>query len=126
MRAGALMVAGAFASALTMAATGIAAAEPATDITVDGTYLVNVDIEPGTYIADGTPDPGAGACFWRRLWKIQQPGDYPDPNYYIIASDFTRTKPITVEIKATDVGFSTESCGAWHLQPARPSTGSFG
>ena len=126
MRAGALVAAGAFASALTMAASGIAAAEPATDITADGTYLVNVDIKPGTYIGDGTPDPGAGTCFWQRLWKIQQADDYPDPNYYIIASDFTRTKPITVEIKATDVGFSTENCGAWHLQPAQPSTGSFG
>ncbi|MVU81523.1 hypothetical protein GPX89_30320 [Nocardia sp. ET3-3] len=126
MRAGALVAAGAFASALTMAASGIAAAEPATDITVDGTYVVNVDIKPGIYIGDGSPDPANGGCFWRRLWKIQTAQDYPDPNYYIIASDFVRTKPVTVEIKATDVGFSTVNCGAWHLTPAQPNTGSAG
>ncbi|MFE3192716.1 hypothetical protein ACFXHA_27155 [Nocardia sp. NPDC059240] len=126
MRAGAFLAAGTFASVMTIAASGIAAAEPATDITVDGTYLVNVDIKPGTYIGDGTPDPAAGGCFWRRLWKIQTPQDYPDPNYYIIASDFVRSKPVVVEIKATDVGFSTVNCGAWHLQPAQPNTGSAG
>ncbi|MFE5284617.1 hypothetical protein ACFRAQ_06550 [Nocardia sp. NPDC056611] len=126
MRAGALVATGAFASALTMAASGIAAAEPATDITVDGTYLVNVDIKPGTYIGDGTMDPAPAGCFWRRLWKVQTPEDYADPNFYIIASDFTRLRSITVEIKATDVAFSTQNCGAWHLTPARPNTGSFG
>ncbi|MFD7844379.1 hypothetical protein ACFV4K_15750 [Nocardia sp. NPDC059764] len=126
MRAGALAATGAFASALTMAASGIAAAEPATDITVDGTYLVNVDIKPGIYIGDGTMDPAPAGCFWRRLWKVQTPEDYPDPNYYIIASDFTRLRSITVEIKATDVAFSTQNCGAWHPAPARPNTGSFG
>ncbi|UFS99856.1 hypothetical protein [Nocardia huaxiensis] len=111
------------ASALTLTATGLAAAEPASEITVDGLYLVNVDLKPGTYQADGTPNEGG--CWWKRLWKVQQPGDYPDPNYYLIASDFTRTHPVRVEIKSTDVAFSTENCGAWRMVPP-VSTGSFG
>lgn len=126
MRAGALVIAGAIASVLTLTTSGIAAAQPATNITADGTYLVNVDIQPGTYVGDGAPDPATGTCFWKRLWKVQTPTDYPDPNYYIIASDNTALKPITVEIKATDVAFSSQNCGAWHLVPPQPNTGSAG
>ncbi|MEV6769998.1 hypothetical protein AB0N05_15370 [Nocardia sp. NPDC051030] len=126
MRARALVIAGAAGSALVLMASGTAAATPATDITVDGIYLVNTDIQPGTYIGDGTPDPATGGCFWRRLWKVQTPEDYPDPNYYVTASDFTKLKPITVVIKSTDVAFKTENCGAWHLVPNAPSTGSAG
>ncbi|WP_405484404.1 hypothetical protein [Nocardia sp. NBC_00511] len=126
MRAGAFMITGAFASALVLATSGTAVAEPATTISVDGLYLVNVDIRPGTYIGDGTTDPAPAGCFWQRLWKVQTAADYPDPNYYIIASDFTRLRPLTVQIEATDVAFKTTNCGAWHLQPAAPSTGSAG
>lgn len=105
--------------------SGTAAADPAGEIPADGLYLVNIDIKPGTYISDGTPDNAVG-CFWRRLWKVQTDTDYNDPNYYIIASDFTRQHPLRVVIKATDVAFRTDSCGAWRLDPNPPSTGSFG
>ncbi|WP_245721831.1 hypothetical protein [Nocardia crassostreae] len=112
MRVRALGTAGAMAAALMLFTSGLAAAEPATEITVDGLYLVNVDLKPGTYLADGTPDPATGGCWWRRLWHAQTESDYNDPNYYIIASDFTRTKPVRVVIEAGDVAFSTQNCGA--------------
>ncbi|MFB7724750.1 hypothetical protein [Nocardia sp. NPDC056100] len=124
MRTGALMIAGALASALLTTTAAIAAADPATEIPGDGLYLVNVDIKPGTYVSDGTPDNATG-CFWRRLWHVQTPADYSDPNFYIIASDFTRQHPLRIVIKATDVAFSSESCGTWRLVPDVP-TGSFG
>ncbi|MEU0540189.1 hypothetical protein [Nocardia sp. NPDC005978] len=125
MRARVLMTAGAVASALTMTMSGTAAAQPATEIPADGLYLVNVDIQPGTYITEGTPDP-AVACFWKRLWKVQTETDYNDPNYYIIASDFTRVRNLRIVIKPSDVAFRTDSCGVWRLDPNPPSTGSFG
>ncbi|WP_309230763.1 hypothetical protein [Nocardia sp. SYP-A9097] len=124
MRAGALMIAGAFASALLTATAATAAADPATEIPGDGLYLVNVDIKPGAYVSDGTPDDATG-CFWRRLWHVQTATDYNDPNYYIIASDFTRLHPVRIVIKPTDVAFRADSCGAWRLVPDTP-TGSFG
>ncbi|WP_067721442.1 hypothetical protein [Nocardia yamanashiensis] len=124
MRSRAFAIAGACASALTLTLGATAAAEPATEITVDGLYLVNTDIRPGTYVADGTPDPAVG-CFWRRLWKVQTDTDYNDPNFYIIASDYTRTKPVRAVIKSSDVAFETQNCGAWRLVPDT-STGSFG
>ncbi len=125
MRARALVIAGAIGSALVLTTSGTAAADAATDIAGDGVYLVNTELRPGTYVADGAADP-AVACFWRRLWKVQTPSDYADPNYYVIASDFTRSRPIRVVIKATDVAFKTENCGGWHLVPDAPSTGSGG
>ncbi|MBL1074635.1 hypothetical protein JK358_09520 [Nocardia sp. 2] len=112
------------ASALTLTATGLAAADPAAEISGDGLYLVNIDIRPGTYESAGTPNEQG--CWWRRLWKVQTDTDIPkDPNYYIIASDYTRQHPTRVEIKSTDVAFSTENCGTWRMVPP-VSTGSFG
>lgn len=125
MRARTFAIAGAMTSALTLLASGFAAAEPVTEMPGDGLYLVGVDIQPGYYEASGVDDPGV-ACFWRRLWKVQTETDYNDPNFYITASDFTRTRPVRVEIKAKDVAFSSENCGSWRLATTRPPTGSFG
>ncbi|WP_306359725.1 hypothetical protein [Nocardia sp. CC227C] len=125
MRLRTLAIAGVMASALTPLTSGFAAAAPAAEIPGDGQYLVGVDIQPGYYEASGVEDP-AVACFWRRLWKVQTDTDYNDPNYYIIASDFTRVRPVRVEIKATDVAFRSDNCGSWRMVPTPPSTGSFG
>ncbi|MCM6776452.1 hypothetical protein NDR87_21140 [Nocardia sp. CDC159] len=124
MRARTLAIAGATAAAATMLGAGFAAADPAT-IPGDGLYRVGVDIQPGIYQAPGTNDPNHG-CFWRRLRHIQQPGDYADPNHYIIASDFTYSTPVRVLIKPTDVAFASTNCGAWIKVPPPPNTGSYG
>ncbi|WP_330178869.1 hypothetical protein OHB26_20360 [Nocardia sp. NBC_01503] len=124
MRAGALLIAGALTSALLTTTAGIATADPASEIPGDGLYLVNVDIKPGTYVSDGTTDEATG-CFWRRLWHVQTPTDYNDPNYYVIASDFTKVHPVRIVIKSTDVAFRADNCGAWRMVPDIP-TGSFG
>ncbi|MFC9894333.1 hypothetical protein ACFVMC_11620 [Nocardia sp. NPDC127579] len=121
MRVRAFVVAGALASALTMAISGVAAAQPADTMPEDGLYLVGVDIVPGTYEAPGTPDPAFG-CDYRRLWKVE--GDNTD-QLNIIGNDFTRVHPVRVLIKPTDVAFKTTNCGPWRLVPAI-STGSFG
>ncbi|MCU1642093.1 MAG: hypothetical protein JWN03_2368 [Nocardia sp.] len=122
MRARALVTAGAITSAVLMSMSGTAAATPADQIPGDGLYLVNVDIKPGNYVSDGTGN--ADACFWRRLWHVQTDTDYNDPNYYVIASDFTRQHPLHIVIKATDVAFRTDNCGAWRPDPNPLSTGS--
>ncbi|MFI9509772.1 hypothetical protein [Nocardia sp. NPDC052566] len=122
MRAGPLMVAGATAAAVTLLGAGVAAAEPATTMPDDGLYLVGVDIFPGIWEAPGPQDPAHG-CDWRRLWKVE--GDNTDMNY-IIGNNYTRLSPVRVEIKAKDVAFKTVNCGAWHLVPPPPRTGSFG
>lgn len=122
MRTRMLVTAGALLSAVTMLATGTAAAEPATTMPGDGLYLVGVDILPGTWEAPGTPDQQYG-CDWRRLWKLA--GDNSDPEF-IIANDFTRVTPVRAEIKATDVAFKTTNCGPWRMVPPRPPSGSFG
>ncbi|MFI6869065.1 hypothetical protein [Nocardia sp. NPDC050406] len=124
MRARTFAIAGAMASALTLLTSGFAAAQPAAEMPGDGLYLVGVDIQPGYYEASGAEDPNA-ACFWRRLWKVQTESDYNDPNFYIIASDFTRVRPVRAEIKASDVAFRSDNCGSWRMVP-KPSTGSFG
>ncbi|MEU7766954.1 hypothetical protein AB0B25_17730 [Nocardia sp. NPDC049190] len=122
MRASRLLIAGATASAVTVFGHWTAAAEPLTTMPGDGLYLVGVDIVPGVWEAAGTPDPAHG-CDWRRLWKVE--GDNTDMRN-IIANNFTRSSPVRVEIKPTDVAFKTENCGPWRLLPPPPRTGSFG
>ncbi|KZM70073.1 hypothetical protein [Nocardia terpenica] len=125
MHAGTFALAGALASAVTLLGSGIAAADPAPSIPADGVYRVGIDILPGIYQAPGSPDPNH-VCGWQRLWKIMGPGDDPDPNHYVIASDFTHVNPVRVLIRPSDVGFATANCGGWVLMPAPPSTGSYG
>ncbi|MFI7666715.1 hypothetical protein [Nocardia sp. NPDC049526] len=120
MRASTLVIAGAMASTVTLLGAGTAAAQPRNTITEDGVYLVGVDIFPGIWEGQGTPDPAVG-CDWRRLRKVE--GDNTD-QHYIINNDFTRNRPVRAEIAPTDVAFKTVNCGAWHMLP--PSTGSFG
>ncbi len=69
----------------------------------DGTHLVGVDIQPGTYRA-----PGGEYCTWERLSGLGGEMDN------IIAIDAFATKP-TVEVRATDKAFKSVNCGTWDL-----------
>lgn len=66
-----------------------------------GTYIVGVDIAPGTWSA-----AGGGSCYWERLSGFG--GQLAD----IIANDFGSTSPI-VSIAPTDKGFKSSNCGNW-------------
>jgi len=70
----------------------------------DGTYIVGVDIAPGTWRS-----PGGGLCYWERLGGFS--GEFGD----IIANGVPGGQAI-VTIASTDVGFSTSGCGEWNLQ----------
>lgn len=70
----------------------------------DGTYIVGVDIAPGTWRS-----PGGNLCYWERLSGFS--GEVGD----IIANGVPGGQAI-VTIASTDVGFSTSGCGEWNLQ----------
>ena len=66
----------------------------------DGTYQVGVHIRPGTYSADGT-----GTCYWARLSNFSHAG---------VGGIITNgNNPTTIEIAASDAGFTTFGCGTW-------------
>lgn len=67
----------------------------------DGTWIVGLDVEPGTWRA-----PGGESCYWERLAAFS--GRFSD----IIANDFGGLGPI-VTIDASDAGFASEDCGVW-------------
>jgi len=64
----------------------------------DGTWLVEAEIEPGTWAA-----AGGTTCYWERLSGF---GSEPDD---IVASGTTAT----VTIAAGDLGFRSARCGTW-------------
>lgn len=67
----------------------------------NGDKRVNVDIAAGTYFTYG-----GDACYWERLKSFD--GSFSS----IIANGFG-SGPWIVTIATTDVGFSTQDCGAW-------------
>ena len=67
----------------------------------DGTYIVGVDIQPGTY-----RNEGAGSCYWERLSGFG--GAIDD----IISNDNNDAIAI-VAIATSDAGFSASRCGTW-------------
>jgi hypothetical protein len=67
-----------------------------------GTYIVNVDIQPGAYSA-----PGGSRCSWARLSGFT--GDVPGD---IIANDLP-TGNTVVTIAPTDKGFQSSNCGTF-------------
>lgn len=67
-----------------------------------GTYIVNTDIEPGTYTA-----PGGDTCYWARLSGFE--GTIDD----IIANNFSSGGSVTVTIASTDKGFQSSGCGTF-------------
>jgi hypothetical protein len=68
----------------------------------DGMFRVGADIPAGTYRA---PNP-SGGCYWERLSGFS--GSFAE----VIANNFTPNTDI-VTISPTDIGFKSESCGAW-------------
>jgi hypothetical protein len=66
-----------------------------------GTYLVGVDIAPGTYAAKA-----GSSCYWERLRSFT--GDLNS----IIANANPRGRTI-VTISRSDKGFSSGGCGTW-------------
>ena len=76
--------------------------DPAVPFAGGGTYIVGVDIAPGTWRSSGT-----GSCYWERESGFS--GELAD----IIAND-NATGPTLVEIGAGDNGFkSSAGCGTW-------------
>ena len=75
-----------------------APASPATEFD-DGTYRVGLHIEPGTYRSGG-----GGTCYWARL------SDFSHELSGIIANG---NNPTTVDIAASDAGFTTFGCETW-------------
>jgi hypothetical protein len=69
----------------------------------DGTHVVGIDIEPGTYHSN---ESWAGGCYWERLSGFS--GDLDD----VIVNEFT-SLPRYVEIKASDMAFKSLDCGWW-------------
>lgn len=65
-----------------------------------GVWIVNTDIEPGTWTA-----PGGSSCYWERM------ANFADENS-ILANDFDTVNPV-VTISPTDAGFDTTNCGTW-------------
>lgn len=66
-----------------------------------GTFLVRVDIAPGTYRSRG-----GGGCYWARLRA------FTGALSAIIANDNASGSTI-VTIKRSDRGFKSSSCGTW-------------
>ena len=83
-------------------AAGAITSSPSAPFT-DGTYLVGIDIAPGTWRA-----PGGDGCYWQRL------SGFGGTLGEIIAND-NPSGSVIVTIAASDTGFSTSSCGAWSL-----------
>lgn len=70
------------------------------DIFQDGDQTVGEDIKPGTYKTGHVSD-----CYWERTTKDGQ----------TLANDFVKLAPggVTVTIRSTDGGFTSEGCGPW-------------
>jgi hypothetical protein len=67
----------------------------------DGSWLVGIEISPGTYQA-----PGGEGCYWERLKGFG--GTVDD----IIANHFGGGRQV-VTIGISDKGFKTSGCGRW-------------
>lgn len=71
----------------------------------DGTYVVGVDILPGTYRAQG-PSTEGGSCYWSRLSDTT--GDFDA----IIANGGSQG-PVTLTVKESDAAVQTSGCTGW-------------
>lgn len=88
------------------------AARPAVDtqaadgsLAGDGTYIVGVDVAPGTYRSKGADDVN-GVCYWARLDSTL--GDTDS----IIANDGGKGAQV-VTVKKTDKAFTSRGCAEW-------------
>jgi hypothetical protein len=82
------------------------AANPATSIPHDGTYMVGSDVAPGQYFTPG--GVSGGACIWQRLSSLTDPGDFSN----FIDSGMSVGQQYAV-IKASDKAFKTTNCQTW-------------
>src|SRR4029079_8679761 len=71
-----------------------------------GTKIVGSQVPAGRYRS-----PGGSSCYWERLSGFG--GTFDE----IIANDFGSVK-IVVDVKSTDAGFHSASCGTWTNSPA--------
>jgi hypothetical protein len=78
-----------------------AAPATASDTFDDGSWVVNEQIVPGRYRSDGS-----GSCYWQRATDFSGGVDS------IIANDNVDGSTV-VDIKATDVAFTSNRCGTW-------------
>ena len=76
-------------------------AQPGTTIPGDGTYLVGVDIQPGTYVSNSP-----GYCSWYWLSSLSGGNNIIDSNNTASGKEY-------VTIAPTDVAFKTLSCSTW-------------
>ena len=67
-----------------------------------GDWVVGQDIAPGRYATDGT----GGNCYWERASGFTHNADE------VITNDLQSGRAI-VEIKASDVRFTSRDCGTW-------------
>jgi hypothetical protein len=82
------------------------AASPASTIS-DGTYVVGVDIQPGTYRTAGpSEDAVIKTCIWSR--RSDTSGEFKS----VIATNIAQG-PTTVTIKPTDGAFESRGCSPW-------------
>jgi len=110
------LVGASLALACAVVSAGPASADPAapppaptTTIDHDGTYVVGVDIAPGTYASAGPV--GDGACYWKRLGSLQGND---------IIDNALSHQPQVVQIDPADKAFKTSGCQPW--QPADPQS----
>lgn len=75
----------------------------------DGTYLVGLDILPGTYRTEGVSN-----CYWERL------KGFSGGNDDLIANDLS-SGVVIVSISPTDAGFKSTRCGTWNKISASPT-----
>lgn len=69
---------------------------------IDGTYIVNTDLTPGTWRSSG-----GDYCYWARL------SGFGGTLNSIIANDNVFGGHAIVTIRSTDKGFETTGCGTW-------------
>jgi hypothetical protein len=67
-----------------------------------GTYIVGLDISPGTW----RNSDSSGGCYWARLKGFS--GTFAD----LITNNYTSGLDI-VTISASDTGFASNGCGTW-------------
>jgi hypothetical protein len=77
-----------------------AAATAAGELFYAGTFLVNVEIKPGTYAVEGD----ITNCYWERT---DASGEIIDNNF------ITGARRVQVTIRASDYSFHNEGCGKW-------------
>lgn len=80
--------------------------EPAGSFPGNGMFVVNSDIEPGTYSSRPAPNGYVEICFWRRLKDTSGSRDST------IDGDVAQGSA-TVTIKRTDGAFETRGCQDW-------------